>query len=119
MPAVIALVLALQLAGELASRTLGLPVPGPVIGLLLLFVVLVLRGETPEPLAALANGLLSHLSLLFVPAGVGVMSYLALLADAWLAVLITVIASTLLAIAATAGSLRLLQRLSGRPDDHG
>ncbi len=109
MIAFLTLVLVLQLAGELIARWLGLPVPGPVIGMLLLFIGLSVRGNTPGDLQHLAQGLLKHLSLLFVPAGVGVISYISLLAEDWIAIALTLIASTLLAVVATGVTLRLLQ----------
>jgi len=110
MTALIASVLGLQLAGELLARWLGLPVPGPVIGMLLLFTALSIRGETPANLSKLANTVLGHLSLLFVPAGVGIISYLGLIAEQWLAIMSTLIVSTLIAIAVTAFILRWLKR---------
>lgn len=110
MAAMIALVLSLQLIGEVLVRLTGAPVPGPVVGMLMLVGVLALRGGPPEPLSRLAETLLGHLSLLFIPAGVGVISYLGLLADRWLAVSITVVASTLISLLATAVTLRSLLR---------
>ena len=77
-----------QLTGEILARVLSLPVPGPVIGMALLFATLVIRGHfgrpLPQPLQHTAHVLLQHLSLLFVPAGTGVMIYLQLIADEWL-----------------------------------
>ena len=67
------LLLSYQLAGEVVALALGLPVPGPVIGMAMLFATLIARGSAPPALRDTANGLLAHLSLLFVPAGVGVM----------------------------------------------
>src|SRR5579859_1548707 len=75
----LALILLCQLIGEVLVRLLHLPVPGPVIGMGLLFAGLVLRGGPPEKLEQTAGGLLSHLSLLFVPAGVGIMLHLDLI----------------------------------------
>ena len=63
--------------GEIAVIAFGLPIPGPVVGMALLFVSLIVRGSVTEELGSTANGLLRHLSLLFVPAGVGVMAHLA------------------------------------------
>lgn len=77
--------LACQLAGEVVVRLVGLEIPGPVLGMLLFLVVLRIR--RPRPSSGLVRGpglLLSHLQLLFVPAGVGVVVYLdALRDDAW------------------------------------
>ena len=74
----VAWLLALQALGELLGRALGLPIPGPVIGLLLLLVALRLP-SIQASVGEAANFLLSHLSLLFVPVGVGVMTHLGLL----------------------------------------
>ena len=60
-----------QLIGEVFARWFSLPVPGPVIGMLMLFAVLVLRGSVDNELASTSRNLLQHLSLLFVPAGTG------------------------------------------------
>lgn len=102
-----------QLAGEVLVRALHLPVPGPVLGMVMLFAGLVLRGrETPAALGAAADALLGHLGLLFVPAGVGVVLYLPLLARDWAPISLAVLAGTLLAIAATGRlSQALLRRL--------
>jgi holin-like protein len=114
MIALIAVVLGLQLAGEIIARWLGLPVPGPVIAMLALFVALSFRAQAA--LSRLANTLLGHLSLLFVPAGVGVINYLGRLSEHWLAIGATLVASTLIAITTTALTLRWLKR-PDVPDD--
>jgi holin-like protein len=109
-PAITAL-LACQLAGEVIARALGLPVPGPVIGMVLLFAVLLLRGrEAPTGLGAAADGLLNNLGLLFVPAGVGVVLHLPLLARDWAPLSLAVLAGTLAAIAATGRIAQALLR---------
>jgi holin-like protein len=100
--AAITALLACQLAGEVTARALGLAVPGPVVGMVLLFVVLLLRArEAPPALGATADGLLGNLGLLFVPAGVGVVLHLPLLARDWAPLSLAVLAGTLAAIAAT------------------
>jgi len=110
----LATLLSLQLAGEILVRLLALPLPGPVLGMILLFAVLALRGTAPRTLEDAANGLLRHLSLLFVPAGVGIVVHLDRVAQAWLPLLVTVIASTALTILVTAFTLLGMQRLTGR-----
>ncbi len=91
-----------QLIGEATVRGLGLPVPGPVLGMALLFIGLLLRGGIPADVEAVGGALLKHLSLLFVPAGVGVMLYLPLFAAEWEAIAASLLISTLLTIAVTA-----------------
>ncbi len=113
MIAALTLLLVYQLVGEVIARGFALPVPGPVIGMLLLFLTLVLRGGVGADLRQTANGLLQHLSLLFVPAGTGVMLHYQRLADEWLPLLAGVVGSTFLAMAVTALVLRALARRSG------
>jgi holin-like protein len=72
----ITLLLVFQLVGEVISQVLGLPIPGPVVGMLLLFLALHVRSAMVERLRETAQNILQHLSLLFVPAGVGVMLHL-------------------------------------------
>ena len=102
--------LVFQCAGEALVRLAGLPVPGPVAGMALLFAALLLRGKAPGALAAAAGGLGQHLSLLFVPAGVGVMMYVGQVAAEWLPIVAALLVSTVLAIAATALTFAWLVR---------
>ena len=97
----VTVLLACQLAGEALVRTTGLPVPGPVVGMLLLFAGLAARGGVPEGLERASRGLLDNLSLLFVPAGVGVLSHLALVGAEWLPISVSLLVSTVLTIAVT------------------
>jgi len=107
------LILACQLAGELVSAWGKLPVPGPVIGMVLLFIFLMVRGGIPEAVATTGDALLRHLSLLFVPAGVGVMLHFKLLGEDWAAVAAALIVSTLVTIAVTGW---VMAKLSGRAE---
>ncbi|MBL8838865.1 MAG: CidA/LrgA family protein [Alphaproteobacteria bacterium] len=106
------LLLVCQLAGEVLVRLAGAPVPGPVVGMALLFAGLAVRGGVPAGLQTLAGGLLQHLSLLFVPAGVGVILHLRLIADEWPAITAALLISTVATIAVTA----LVMRALSRPD---
>ena len=97
-----------QSAGELLGRGLALPLPGPVIGMVLL--LLALRWPAVrEPVAACAEFLLSHLSLLFVPVGVGVMTHLSLVSQYGIRLLTVVVLSTLAGLAVTVLTLHLLR----------
>lgn len=107
MLASLTLLLVLQLIGEVLVQWLGLPVPGPVVGMALLFAALMARGETPAPLRETANTLLQHLSLLFVPAGAGIMVHASLLAREWLPTLAAVVLSCAITLLLTAAVLRL------------
>lgn len=107
------LLLTCQLIGEVLVRLTGLPLPGPVVGMLLLFTGLVVRGSVPTGLDTLSRGLLGHLSLLFVPAGVGVVVYLSRVGDEWLALSAALLVSTALAIGVTAWVMQALVRRAG------
>jgi holin-like protein len=109
-----------QCIGEILARWTGLPVPGPVIGMVLLFATLLTKRVAPESLQTTASGLLSHLSLLFVPAGVGVMLHFHRVASEWLPIVVALVVSTVLALAVTALVMRrLLARQDRREADAG
>lgn len=97
----ITVLLVCQLVGEVIARLAKIPVPGPVVGMLLLFVGLILKRGVPESLEKTGTTLLSHLSLLFIPAGVGIMVHLKLIATEWLPITAALVASTALTIAVT------------------
>lgn len=116
----LAWLLAFQSVGELLARGLSLPFPGPVIGMLLLLIALRAQAVR-EPVASCANFLLSHLSLLFVPVGVGVMTHLSLVSQYGFRMLAVIVLSTLAGLLVTVLSLhRLRDRTSdareGPPD---
>lgn len=104
-----------QLAGEVIVVTTGIPLPGPVVGMTILFVGLVLRGGVPVALETTAQGLLSNLSLLFVPAGVGVMLHADLVGAEWLPITASLVISTLATILVTGW---LMQKIAdGRAEE--
>jgi holin-like protein len=106
----LATLLVFQLLGETLVLLTGAPVPGPVVGLALLLLALLLRPHSVEAIKPTAQGLLQHLSLLFVPAGVGVMQHLQRLGDEALAIGVALVLSTLLGLAAAAGTMLWLMR---------
>ena len=111
------LLLTCQLAGELTARLLHLPVPGPVLGMVLLFIGLLVRGNVPAPLQETAGGILRHLSLLFVPAGVGVMAHLNRLGEEALPIAAALLGSTLVGVALTAWVMSALSRRGPDADE--
>jgi holin-like protein len=103
----LALLLLCQSAGELLARGLNLPLPGPVLGLLLLWALLAWPWVR-KPVAAVAEPLLGHLSLLFVPVGVGVVAHLGLVTQYGGRIVLAVVASTVIGMAVTALVLKAL-----------
>jgi holin-like protein len=108
---VLTLIFCFQLLGEAISHLFGLPIPGPVIGMLLLFAWLTTRGKLSEGLERTATSLLSNMTLLFVPAGVGLILYIDQLRAHWLGIAIVLILSTAITLVGTALTLQLFQRL--------
>lgn len=106
----ITLLLLFQLLGEVTARWLHLPVPGPVIGMGYLFLVLLLHGGVPVALETASTALLNHLSLLFIPAGVGLMVYFDEIAREWLPIVLTLLLSTLLTMVVVALAMQALVR---------
>lgn len=102
--------LVFQTMGEGLVHVFSLPIPGPVIGMLLLLGYLILRKGIADKLAPTTNQLLAHMALLFVPAGVGISVHIGRIADEWLPITVSVVASTLLSIIATALVIRWLSR---------
>lgn len=113
MLAALALLFACQLVGEFIVGLADLPVPGPVVGMGLLFIGLVIRGQIPASLDRVAGNLLGHLGLLFVPAGVGVIAQGDLIAREWPAMTVALVLSTLATLVVTG---RVMRALAPRED---
>ncbi len=103
-----AILLVFQCLGEGLVFLFGWPVPGPVTGMLLLLAALVAVPRLQDLVEAGASELLRHLSLLFVPAGVGIVVAASSGAGQWLAITASVVASTLVTLAVTALVLQAL-----------
>jgi holin-like protein len=113
MLAALATLLVCQLAGEVIVRALSLPLPGPVVGMALLFFVMLARAPVPKEIGATADTLLKHLSLLFVPAGVGVVQNLGTLGHEGLGLILVVVLATVITLAVTALTFEYLARFMG------
>ncbi len=109
----LAILLGCQLAGEVCARALSLPVPGPVIGMVLLLVLMALFRPLPQKVTPTAQVILGNLSLLFVPAGVGIVSQLDKVAQYGPGLLAALLGSTVLALTAGVLTFRFVARLTG------
>lgn len=103
-----------QLIGELLVQWLTLPVPGPLIGMVLLFCALLLRRAVPDALRETSGQLLQHLMLLFIPAVAGVMLHFERVGQEWLPFLAAGIVGAALTMAVTALTLRWMIRITGK-----
>lgn len=112
-------ILVCQLAGEALSRALHVPVPGPVMGMVLMVAGLMLSPRLVALVRPVAQNILGNLLILFVPAGVGAAGQLTTLGERAVPVMLAVVASTILAIIAGAMTFVAVARLTGNPDDEG
>jgi holin-like protein len=126
MIASLSLILLCQLAGEAFVRGLGLPMPGPVIGLMILLVLLLIRDRFAliargplqgDGVESVSRGLLANLSLLFVPAGVGVVQKIDLIVDHGIAFLGVLVISVLITLLVTVATFLVASRLLMRGSD--
>lgn len=111
----ITLILVCQLAGEAIVHLFDWPLPGPVLGMLLLFLVLLVRGRVDKPLDRVTRGILSNLGLLFVPVAVGVMTQTGALAAEAIPIAVAVLGSTVVTMLVTGWVMQALDR-RGRKD---
>src|ERR1700675_4670186 len=123
MIASLSLILLCQLAGEVFVRGLGLPMAGRVVGLLLLLLLLLARDRFAvlargplqgDGVESASRGLLAHLSLLFIPAGVGVVQKLDLLAEHGVAILAILAVSVVITLLVTVATFLVASRLITR-----
>ena len=97
-----------QLAGEWLAGLLDLPVPGPIIGMLLLLTVLLIIKKTPVSLNKASSALLPYLPLFIIPASVGIMNYWDILQQQWLALTLAIVGSLILGFLITPWVMQLL-----------
>ena len=107
----LAILLMFQFAGEMMRAITGLPVPGPVIGMVLLLIALLAKLPVPAGIHATSRKFLAYLGLLFVPAGAGVVTRLPMIGAHWLPIVIAVVGSTIITMVITAVVMRGLERL--------
>jgi holin-like protein len=106
-----------QLAGEALVRLLGLPVPGPVAGMVILLLGLVAAGGPSDKLRLAGTGLLNHLPLFFVPAGVGLIAHGQRLKTDGFAILLAIVGSTLLTMLLVGWLIARFAGAQARADD--
>ncbi|MCQ3830073.1 CidA/LrgA family protein [Microbulbifer elongatus] len=116
------LLLTFDLAGRLLVAALSLPIPGPVLGMLLLLLAMMLYGRVPSGLGLVGEQILRVLVLIFLPATVGIYYLRDLSGGDWFALIAAMVVGTLISIALTGLLLNYLIRRSGRGGgsaDHG
>ncbi len=97
-------------AGDIISHTFDLPIPGGIIGMVLMLITLIIRGKVDEPVDTASRGLIAYIGLLFVPAGVGISQYFDLLAQKWPIMMFAGISTMFLTLGVSALLFRFLSK---------
>jgi holin-like protein len=104
-----AIVIVICFLGEILNRFLGIPIPGNVLGMIILLAGLVTKVIKLSYIEDISEFLLKHLAFFFVPAGVGIISSLDILKGNWTSILAIVFISTVLVTAATGITVQLIK----------
>ena len=108
------LIFGIAYVGEIASKLLSLPLPGALVGMLLMFVLLQLRILRLDQIDTTADFLLGHLPFFFVPAGVALLASFAKIADIWIFLLIICVVTTMLTMGCSGWVIQKLMERKGR-----
>jgi len=95
------IILGIYLLGELLSKLLNLPVPGNILGMVILFVLLCTKVVKVDNIVTVTNFLLDHLSFFFIPAGVGLMTSMGIIKSTWWQLIVVCVSTTIIIIGAT------------------
>lgn len=110
----LAALLVCQLVGEIIVTIGDLKVPGPVVGMAILFVVLiVIKPDDDNPIIQASDGVLAHLPLFFVPPGVGIFTLLPVLGEQALPIGVGLFGSWAIAVIVTGWVAQLLSQRFG------
>jgi putative effector of murein hydrolase LrgA (UPF0299 family) len=109
----LAILLGCQLAGEIIVKAVAIPVPGPVLGMVILLALLMTIPRLKDLMVPVTQTILGNLSLLFVPAGVGVVAHLDKVVEFGVGLLVALVLSTLLSLTAAVLTFRLVARALG------
>lgn len=104
------IILSIYLLGEFISKYFNFPLPGNIIGMLILLTLLCLGIIDVKKVENVSNFFLDHLAFFFIPAGVGLITSLALLKDTWLQILMVCLLTTIFTIGVTGRIVQGLQK---------
>ena len=106
------IILFISFLGEAAHRLFRIPVPGNVIGMLLLFILLCTGLIKLDMIEEMTNFLINHLAFFFVPAGVGLLAYIGVLKSSWAAIFGISLVTTAIVMVVTGHTVQILKRRS-------
>ena len=95
------IIFGIYLLGVLIADVTRLPIPGNVIGMVILFLLLYLKVIKVEQISTISNFFLEHLAFFFIPAGVGLISSFSVIKNIWLQLLIVCFVTTAITMICT------------------
>ena len=104
------IIIGIYLLGQVVSNVLSLPVPGNILGMLILLVLLFTKVIKLEQIETISNFFLDHLAFFFIPAGVGLMNSAGIIKDSWLRLIFVCIITTIIIIATTGITVQFISR---------
>ena len=110
-PLQLAVIFAICVAGEFLHRIVGIPLPGNIIGMVLLLALLCLKIIKPEQISGVSSFFLNHLALFFLPPSIAIMAVGDDILAKWPLLLVLCITFTLVTIAAGGLTTQFLIRL--------
>lgn len=108
------IILGIYLLGQFISEVLSLPIPGNILGMIILLVLLCTKVLKLEQIETIATFLLDHLAFFFIPAGVGLMTSVGIIKDSWLKLIVICIATTIIIIASTGLIVQYITRKNNK-----
>jgi holin-like protein len=104
------IILGIYLLGELLSKSLNLPIPGNILGMIILFILLCTKVIKVDNISTVTSFLLDHLSFFFIPAGVGLMASIGIIKSTWWQLLVVCISTTVIIIGVTGMIVQAISR---------
>lgn len=104
------IILGIYLFGELLSSLLHLPIPGNILGMIILFILLYTKVVKVENISNVTNFLLDHLAFFFIPAGVGLMASIGIIKATWWQLLVVCLLTTIIIIGTTGVVVQIISK---------
>ena len=104
------IILGIYLVGEFLSTSLHLPIPGNILGMIILFILLYTKVVKVENISNVTNFLLNHLSFFFIPAGVGLMTSIGIVKSTWWQILLICVVTTSIIIGVTGTIVQVISK---------
>jgi holin-like protein len=105
------IVLGIYLLGEIISRWFSLPIPGNILGMLILLVLLCTKVIKVEKVENISDFFLEHLAFFFIPAGVGLLNSFTSIKDSLLLIILLCVVTTAIVIVTTGLIVQFIMNL--------